>query len=85
MFRRPHVILFTNFCKELFLLPSVSTFFPGRCRDSTILDGKAMAMQLFTLHKGPWEVFQLNSNKPAQLFWNKVIEAFTKGNFTGVK
>lgn len=44
--------------------------------------GKAMAMQLFTLHKGPWEVFQMNSNKPAQLFWNKVIEAFTKGNFT---
>ncbi len=43
--------------------------------------GKATANQIFDLHKGTWEVFQKESNKPAQLFWNKVIDAYTKGNF----
>jgi predicted acetyltransferase len=43
--------------------------------------GKAIAIQLFTLHKGRWEVYQMNINKPAQLFWNKVIKEFTKGKF----
>jgi predicted acetyltransferase len=44
--------------------------------------GKQTAIQLFNLHKGLWEVFQRESNKPAQLFWNNVIGAYTKGNFT---
>ncbi len=44
--------------------------------------GKAIAIQIFDLHKGQWEVFQKESNKPAQLFWNKVISEYTKGNFT---
>jgi len=44
--------------------------------------GKQIATQLFNLHKGLWEVFQRESNKPAQLFWSNVIGAYTKGNFT---
>lgn len=44
--------------------------------------GKAIAIQIFNLHKGNWEVFQKESNKPAQLFWKQVISEYTKVNFT---
>ena len=44
--------------------------------------GKSIAHQIFDLHKGQWEVFQKESNKPAQLFWNKVIDEYTNGKFT---
>lgn len=43
--------------------------------------GKAVAKQIFDLHKGQWEVDQLESNKPAQVFWNKVINEYTQGEF----
>jgi predicted acetyltransferase len=43
--------------------------------------GKAVAKQIFNLHRGQWEVYQLESNYPAQIFWNKVIDEFTKGKF----
>ncbi|RXZ77429.1 GNAT family N-acetyltransferase [Paenibacillaceae bacterium] len=43
--------------------------------------GKAVAKQIFNLHKGQWEVYQLETNKPAQVFWNKTIDEFTQGNF----
>ncbi|WP_442600755.1 GNAT family N-acetyltransferase [Paenibacillus sp. KN14-4R] len=43
--------------------------------------GKAVAKQIFDLHKGQWEVYQLESNKPAQVFWNKVINEYTQGEF----
>ena len=43
--------------------------------------GKAIAKQIFNLHKGQWEVYQKESNKPAQLFWNKIIDEYTKGQF----
>ena len=35
--------------------------------------GKKIAVQVFNLHKGKWEVYQKDSNKPAQVFWTKVI------------
>ncbi|WP_327205186.1 hypothetical protein [Paenibacillus sp. Soil522] len=41
--------------------------------------GKAVAKQIFNLHKGQWEVYQLESNKPAQIFWNKTIDEYTQG------
>ena len=44
--------------------------------------GKAVAVQIFDLHKGKWEVYQKESNKPAQLFWNKTISDYTNGRFT---
>jgi len=43
--------------------------------------GKAIALKIFEFHKGQWEIFQKESNKPAQLFWNKVISNYTKGQF----
>ena len=43
--------------------------------------GKAIAVQVFDLHKGQWEVFQKDSNKPAQVFWKAVIKEYTKGKF----
>jgi predicted acetyltransferase len=43
--------------------------------------GKAIAIKVFDLHKGQWEVYQKNSNKPAQTFWNSVISKYTKGQF----
>ncbi len=43
--------------------------------------GKSIATQIFNSHTGKWEVFQKESNKPAQLFWNKIINDYTKGNF----
>ena len=43
--------------------------------------GKAIAFRIFNLHTGEWEVFQKDTNKPAQLFWNKIINEYTKGQF----
>ena len=44
--------------------------------------GKSAAQQVFNLHRGAWEVFQKESNKPAQIFWKKVIDEYTQGKFT---
>jgi len=44
--------------------------------------GKAIAIKVFNLHKGQWEVHQRDNNKAAQIFWNKVISAYTEGHFT---
>ena len=44
--------------------------------------GSAVAMELFDLHKGPWEVHQKESNKPARLFWKKIIYEYAGGRFT---
>lgn len=43
--------------------------------------GKAVAGQMFNLHRGQWEVYQMESNKPAVVFWTKVITEYTKGQF----
>ena len=44
--------------------------------------GKEVAKQIFNLHRGAWEVFQKESNKPAQLFWKRVIDEYTQGKFS---
>jgi predicted acetyltransferase len=44
--------------------------------------GKAIANYFFSLHNGQWEVYQKESNKPAQLFWNRVIREYTRGEFS---
>ncbi len=44
--------------------------------------GKTIAKEIFNLHRGNWEVYQKESNKPAQFFWNKVIDEYTVGQFT---
>jgi predicted acetyltransferase len=43
--------------------------------------GKTIAMKLFNLHKGQWEVFQILTNEPAQVFWRQVIKEYTNGEF----
>jgi len=44
--------------------------------------GKNIAHQIFNLHRGQWEVFEMENNKPAQLFWHSVINEYTSGAFT---
>ena len=44
--------------------------------------GSSVATQVFGLHKGQWQVHQEEANKPAQMFWAKVIDKYTKGKFT---
>src|SRR5882724_12529147 len=41
--------------------------------------GRSIAEQVFNLHKGHWEVYQRESNKPARFFWGKIITEYTKG------
>jgi predicted acetyltransferase len=43
--------------------------------------GKAIAFEIFKLHKGQWEVYQKETNKPAQMFWGKVIREYTEEMF----
>jgi len=42
--------------------------------------GNFAATYIFDLFKGEWEVRVLNVNKPALLFWHKVINEYTGGN-----
>ncbi|MCT8137172.1 GNAT family N-acetyltransferase [Anaerobacillus sp. CMMVII] len=44
--------------------------------------GRVVATEMFSLHPGNWEVFQIEKNVPAQYFWRKVISEYTNGNFT---
>ncbi|TYS45667.1 GNAT family N-acetyltransferase [Bacillus infantis] len=44
--------------------------------------GKQVAKDIFGLHKGRWEIFQIEKNKPAQGFWRSVIDEYTSGEFT---
>lgn len=43
--------------------------------------GKEVAHFVFNTYKGTWEVRQTLQNRPANLFWNKVINEFTDGNY----
>jgi predicted acetyltransferase len=43
--------------------------------------GRSVAEQVFDIHKGLWEIYQKESNKPAQVFWKKVISECTGGRF----
>lgn len=44
--------------------------------------GKTAAIQLFDRHKGLWKIQQRENNQPAQQFWIRVIDAYTKGKFS---
>ena len=44
--------------------------------------GRTVAEQVFNLHKGEWEVYQMDVNKPAQEFWRKIIREYTGGLFS---
>ena len=44
--------------------------------------GRMVAKEIFNLHRGLWEVYQMEANKPAQVFWKAIIAEYTKGLFT---
>jgi predicted acetyltransferase len=44
--------------------------------------GRIVANEIFNLHRGRWEVFQMEANKPAQFFWKEIITEYTKGQLT---
>ncbi len=44
--------------------------------------GRTAAHQIFDLHRGNWEVLQVEKNTPAQAFWRKVIGEYTNGDYT---
>ncbi len=44
--------------------------------------GKSIAKNIFDLHKGKWEIFQWEQNKPARLFWKNVINEYAGGKYT---
>jgi predicted acetyltransferase len=44
--------------------------------------GKSVAKDIFHLHKGNWEVYQMEKNESAQFFWRNVINEYTIGQFT---
>lgn len=43
--------------------------------------GKSVATDIFNRHQGSWEVHQVESNPGAQVFWKRVINEYTKGQF----
>ena len=43
--------------------------------------GRQVEEQVFNLHRGSWEVYQMEANKSAQAFWRRVIHGYTKGQF----
>jgi predicted acetyltransferase len=43
--------------------------------------GRLAAEQVFNIHRGNWEVYQMGANMTAQAFWRKTITAYTKGKY----
>lgn len=43
--------------------------------------GKELAYKVFDMYKGSWKVSELMTNKPSQIFWTRVINDYTKGNY----
>lgn len=47
--------------------------------------GQHAATELFNKLKGTWKVAQIEANIPAQIFWKKTIEKYTKNNYQEVR
>lgn len=47
--------------------------------------GKTAAVKIFDMFLGEWKVSEIETNKPAQVFWRKVILEYTKGNFEEIR
>jgi predicted acetyltransferase len=43
--------------------------------------GKTVAFSIFDMFPGKWEVSETHKNIPAQKFWRKVINEYTRGDF----
>ncbi len=46
--------------------------------------GRTVAIKAFEMFPGKWEIREMRNNIPAQKFWRKVIEGYTKGQFKEV-
>ncbi len=47
--------------------------------------GLYAAHKLFDMHRGEWQVAQIEENKPAQYFWRKVISEYTSGSYEEIR
>jgi predicted acetyltransferase len=47
--------------------------------------GGIVAYHFFDLYRGEWYVSQILANRPAQLFWHKVIDHYTEGKFEEIR
>ncbi|MCM3274242.1 GNAT family N-acetyltransferase [Paenibacillus elgii] len=43
--------------------------------------GRKLAFDLFNRFPGQWEVAQMEENVPAQTFWRRIIDEYTKGSY----
>ena len=43
--------------------------------------GKVVAMKIFDMFPGGWEISQWNNNLPAQKFWEEVVKDYTDGKY----
>lgn len=71
------------FSNELNPLPSIAFmaefFIMGAAQGQGV--GERVAVLLFEMFPGRWEVLQLNQNVNAQAFWRKVIGRYTNGQY----
>jgi len=47
--------------------------------------GKEAAFKAFNLYAGNWRVSEFDWNVPAQIFWRKVVNEYTNGQFTDTR
>jgi len=47
--------------------------------------GQSVAFMVFDRYPGVWQVSQEKTNLPAQAFWQKVIQRYTKGDFKEIQ
>ncbi|WP_010500468.1 GNAT family N-acetyltransferase [Paenibacillus elgii] len=43
--------------------------------------GRDLAFDLFNRFPGQWEVAQMKENEPAQKFWRRIVDEYTKGSY----
>ena len=43
---------------------------------------KTVAIEIFNMYPGNWELMAISNNSPAIAFWEKTLESFTGGNYT---
>ncbi len=43
--------------------------------------GKTVAVMIFDMFPGGWEISQWTKNVPAQKFWRKIVEEYTNGKY----
>lgn len=78
LIRREYIDELGEFCY------SVAEFFVMK-RYRGLGIGKKAAFHVFRQFPGLWEVDEMESNKPAQVFWRRIINEFTKGSYEEIR